>query len=115
MLVLISYNIINKLGQSSKMTLMELFPGKQVLLCLCRLKQEIMYALSLALKNGSPPRRSCSVEHASKLWGRILAYKQNIEIQKHKKEVTYEVFIFFVEGYGGGNTDNLHLSTIKVW
>ncbi len=40
--------------------------------------------------------------------------RQNIEIPKHKKEVTYEVYIFFVESYGGGNTDSLHLGTIKV-
>ncbi len=38
---------------------MGLFPGKQALLYLCRLKQEIMYALSLALKNESPHLNSC--------------------------------------------------------
>ena len=44
----------------------------------------------------------------------LIAGKQNLEIPKHTKEVTYEVFIFFVESYGGGNTDSLHLGTIKV-
>jgi len=43
-----------------------LFPGKQALLYLCRLKQEIMYDLSLVLKNGSPVLSNCSVENASK-------------------------------------------------
>jgi len=40
--------------------------------------------------------------------------RQNIKIREHKKEVTYEVFIFFVESYGEGNTDSLHLGSIKV-
>ncbi|WP_293906562.1 MULTISPECIES: DUF6266 family protein [unclassified Sphingobacterium] len=44
----------------------------------------------------------------------LIAGRQNIEIPKHKKEVTYEVYIFFVESYGGGNTDSLHLGTVKI-
>lgn len=40
--------------------------------------------------------------------------KQDIPILKHKKEVTYEVYIFFIESYGGGNTDSMHLGQIKV-
>ncbi|WP_312333557.1 DUF6266 family protein [Sphingobacterium sp.] len=44
----------------------------------------------------------------------LIAGRQNIQIPKHKKEVTYEVYIFFVESYGGGNTDSLHLGTVKI-
>lgn len=44
----------------------------------------------------------------------LLTGRQNIEIPKHKKEVTYEVYIFFVESYGGGNTDSMHLGKIKI-
>lgn len=44
----------------------------------------------------------------------LISGKQNVKIPKHKKEVTYEVFIFFVESYGGGNTDSMHLGKIKV-
>lgn len=44
----------------------------------------------------------------------LISGKQNVKIPKHKKEVTYEVFIFFVESYGGGNTDSMHLGNIKV-
>jgi len=40
--------------------------------------------------------------------------KQNIKIKKNKNEVTYEMFIFFLESYGEGNTDSLHLGSIKV-
>jgi hypothetical protein len=46
--------------------------------------------------------------------GRLITGKQTVKIPKHKKEVTYEVFIFFVESYGGGNTDSLHLGNIQV-
>ena len=45
----------------------------------------------------------------------LISGKQNVKIPKHKKKVTYEVFIFFVESYGGGNTDSMHLGKIKVW
>ena len=45
----------------------------------------------------------------------LISGKQNVKIPKLKKEVTYEVFIFFVESYGGGNTDSMHLGNIKVW
>jgi hypothetical protein len=44
----------------------------------------------------------------------LMSGKQNVEIPKHRKEVTYEVYIFFIESYGGGNTDSLHLGTLKV-
>jgi len=44
----------------------------------------------------------------------LISGKQNVKIPKHKKEVTYEVFIFFVESYGGGNTDSMHLGKIKI-
>ncbi|MEN5088316.1 DUF6266 family protein [Sphingobacterium faecium] len=44
----------------------------------------------------------------------LISGKQNVKIPKHKKEVTYEVFIFFVESYGGGNTDSMYLGKIKV-
>ena len=44
----------------------------------------------------------------------LISGKQNIIIPKRTKEVTYEVFIFFVESYGGGNTDSMHLGKIKV-
>jgi hypothetical protein len=48
------------------------------------------------------------------LKGSLMSGKQNIEIPKHTKEVIYEVYIFFIESYGGGNTDSLHLGTITV-
>ncbi|WP_398454902.1 DUF6266 family protein [Sphingobacterium thalpophilum] len=44
----------------------------------------------------------------------LISGKQNVMIPKRTKEVTYEVFIFFVESYGGGNTDSMHLGKIKV-
>lgn len=44
----------------------------------------------------------------------LMSGKQNVEIPKHRKEVTYEVYIFFIESYGGGNTDSLHLGTITI-
>ncbi|WP_411973827.1 DUF6266 family protein [Sphingobacterium sp. Lzh-3] len=44
----------------------------------------------------------------------LMSGKQNVEIPKHRKEATYEVYIFFIESYGGGNTDSLHLGTLKV-
>ncbi|MGJ1435804.1 DUF6266 family protein [Sphingobacterium multivorum] len=44
----------------------------------------------------------------------LMSGKQNVEIPKHRKEVTYEVYIFFIESYGGGNTDSLHLGKLKV-
>ncbi|OOG16849.1 hypothetical protein BWD42_18720 [Sphingobacterium sp. CZ-UAM] len=44
----------------------------------------------------------------------LTAGKQDIIISKHGKEATYEVYIFFVESYGGRNTDSLHLGSVKV-
>jgi len=44
----------------------------------------------------------------------LMSGKQNVEIPAHRKEVTYEVYIFFIESYGGGNTDSLHLGTITI-
>ncbi|WP_324760228.1 DUF6266 family protein [Sphingobacterium thalpophilum] len=44
----------------------------------------------------------------------LISGKQNVIIPKRTKEVTYEVFIFFVESYGGGNTDSMHLGKITV-
>ncbi|QQT55868.1 hypothetical protein I6I98_11655 [Sphingobacterium multivorum] len=44
----------------------------------------------------------------------LMSGKQNAAIPKHRKEATYEVYIFFIESYGGGNTDSLHLGTLKV-
>lgn len=44
----------------------------------------------------------------------LMSGKQNVEIPKNRKGVTYEVYIFFIESYGGGNTDSLHLGTLKV-
>ncbi|QRY56098.1 hypothetical protein BCY89_16050 [Sphingobacterium siyangense] len=44
----------------------------------------------------------------------LMSGKQKVEIPKHRKEATYEVYIFFIESYGGGNTDSLHLGTLKV-
>ncbi|MFU1858932.1 DUF6266 family protein [Sphingobacterium sp. NGMCC 1.201703] len=44
----------------------------------------------------------------------LITGKQDIIISKHGKEATYEVYIFFVESYGGGNTDSLHLGSVKV-
>ncbi|WP_286842805.1 MULTISPECIES: DUF6266 family protein [Sphingobacterium] len=44
----------------------------------------------------------------------LITGRQNIDIPKHKKQVTYEVYIFFVESYGGGNTDSMHLGKIKI-
>ncbi len=46
--------------------------------------------------------------------GKLISGKQDVHIPAHKKEVTYEVFIFFLERYGEDNTDSLHLGTIKV-
>jgi len=28
--------------------------------------------------------------------------------------VTYQEYIFFIESYGGGNTDSLHLGSITI-
>ncbi|MND62782.1 DUF6266 family protein [Sphingobacterium sp. GVS05A] len=44
----------------------------------------------------------------------LISGKQDVNIPEHRKEATYEVYIFFVESYGGGNTDSLHLGKIKV-
>lgn len=44
----------------------------------------------------------------------LIAGKQDIAIPEHTKEATYEVYIFFVESYGGGNTDSMHLGKIKI-
>lgn len=44
----------------------------------------------------------------------LITGRQNVDIPKHKKQVTYEVYIFFVESYGGGNTDSMHLGKIKI-
>jgi hypothetical protein len=44
----------------------------------------------------------------------LIAGKQDLNIPAHRKEATYEVYIFFVESYGGGNTDSLHLGKIQV-
>ncbi|WP_448138187.1 DUF6266 family protein [Sphingobacterium siyangense] len=44
----------------------------------------------------------------------LMSGKQTVEIPKHRKEATYEVYIFFIESYGGGNTDSLHLGKLKV-
>lgn len=44
----------------------------------------------------------------------LISGKQDINIPEHTKEATYEVYIFFVESYGGGNTDSLHLGKIDV-
>ncbi len=43
------------------------------------------------------------------LKGKLISGKQDVHIPAHKKEVTYEVFIFFLERYGEDNTDSLHL------
>lgn len=45
---------------------------------------------------------------------RLIAGKQHLNIPAHRKEATYEVYLFFVESYGGGNTDSLHLGKIQV-
>ncbi|CAM3794195.1 DUF6266 family protein [Sphingobacterium prati] len=44
----------------------------------------------------------------------LIAGKQDINIPEHRKVTTYEVYIFFIESYGGGNTDSLHLGKIEV-
>jgi hypothetical protein len=46
--------------------------------------------------------------------GSLLSGKQHTEMPKHRKEVTYQVYIFFIESYGGGNTDSMHLGKIKI-
>ena len=46
--------------------------------------------------------------------GKLISGKQDVHIPAHKKEVTYEAFIFFVERYGEDNTDSLHLGRVKV-
>jgi hypothetical protein len=44
----------------------------------------------------------------------LISGKQAVNIPEHTKEATYEVYLFFVAPYGGGNTDSLHLGKIKV-
>ncbi|KKO91641.1 hypothetical protein AAW12_09885 [Sphingobacterium sp. Ag1] len=44
----------------------------------------------------------------------LMSGKQHVEVPKNGKELKYEVYIFFIESYGGGNTDSLHLGTITI-
>ena len=44
----------------------------------------------------------------------LISGKQDVNIPELTKEATYEVYLFFVKSYGGGNTDSLHLGKIKV-